>query len=167
MNYIQITPYDIANGPGVRTVLWVSGCGLGCPGCHNPHTHDPYAGQPFDWDALEELLTALRKPYVQGLTFSGGHPLEEYNLASVYNIIRTVKQTLPNKDIWLYTGYKLTYNDFIANDLKGKIISSCDVVVDGPYIQEQRDISLLFRGSRNQRLINVKQTLEKGEIIVC
>jgi anaerobic ribonucleoside-triphosphate reductase activating protein len=124
---------------------------------------------------MNDLLLALNKPYIQGITFSGGHPLEDYNLASIYNIIKTIKTKYPDKDIWLYTGYTLNISHFTTirnpisrhdfdSNLMHDILLLCDVVVDGPYVQELRDISLLYRGSRNQRLIDVKQTLAKGEI---
>lgn len=172
MNYLSITPCDIANGQGVRTVLWVSGCSLHCPGCHNPESHDRFAGKPFDEDAKKELFDALSKPYVQGLTLSGGHPLEGYNLEDLYFLLIDVKKNFPNKDIWLYTGLTLSHADFAypANSpkrqLRYSILNLCDVVVDGPFIQERRDITLQFRGSANQRIIDVEKTLEKGEIVL-
>ena len=172
MNYLSITPCDIANGQGVRTVLWVSGCSLHCPGCHNPESHDRCAGKPFDEDAKKELFDALSKPYVQGLTLSGGHPLEDYNLQTVFVLLVDIKKTFPDKDIWLYTGLTLNASDFVHNnknlmhDLRASILQRCDVVIDGPFIQEQRDITLQFRGSTNQRIIDVAKTIEKKEIIL-
>lgn len=172
MNYLSITPCDIANGQGVRTVLWVSGCSLHCPGCHNPESHDRFAGKPFDEDAKKELFDALSKPYVRGLTLSGGHPLEDYNLEDLYLLLIDIRKNFPDKDIWLYTGLTLVYADFAypANGIKRQlhysILNLCDIVVDGPFIQEQRDITLQFRGSTNQRIIDVAKTLEKGEIVL-
>lgn len=173
MNYHKIEKTSVANGEGVRCVLWVSGCSLHCKGCHNPQTWDFDSGKLFDETAKQELFDALNKPYIQGITFSGGHPLEYENLPDVYNLIKEIRVKFPNKDIWLYTGYTLFINDFdntvdIGWDnwlLKNYILTMCDVVVDGPYIEEQRDITLKFRGSKNQRLIDVKATLEQGEII--
>lgn len=159
MNYIKITKYDIANGPGVRVVLWVSGCRLHCYNCHNPETWDIDAGQIFDENAKKELFDALSKPYIQGITLSGGHPLEPENAPVIYILCKEIKKTFPDKDIWLYTG--LLYEKIKENP----ILDFVDVVVDGPYIDEKRNISLKYRGSENQRVIDVKQTKKEGKII--
>ncbi len=172
MNYLSITPCDIANGQGVRTVLWVSGCSLHCPGCHNPESHDRCAGKPFDEDAKKELFDALSKPYIRGLTLSGGHPLEDYNLQDLFVLLVDIKKTFPDRDIWLYTGLILNPSDFVHNsknlmhDLRTSILQCCDIIVDGPFIQEQRDITLQFRGSTNQRIIDVAKTIEQKEIVL-
>lgn len=174
MNYIGITKTDIANGEGVRCVLWVSGCTVRCKGCHNPETWDFSAGQPFDTSVLGEIVGILKRPWIQGLTISGGNPLEYQNLPDIYNICKTVKELCPDKDIWLYTGYELRDRDFdttvdIGWDnalLMNFILSKCDVVVDGPYVEALRDVSLRFRGSSNQRLIDVKKTREAGQIML-
>lgn len=173
MNYIKISKCDIANGTGIRVVFWASGCSLHCKGCHNPETWDFNSGKPFDDNAKQELFDALNKPWIKGITLSGGHPLEYENLPDIYNIVKDVKEKFPNKDVWLYTGYTLSINDFdtsvdICWDnglLRNYILAMCDVVVDGPYIEDQRDVSLPFRGSKNQRLIDVKKTLEQNKII--
>ena len=172
MNYIKITKNDIANGRGVRCVLWVSGCDVHCKGCHNPESWDFCAGKSFDEMAMKELVEALSRPWIKGLTISGGHPLAYNNLPDVYQICKTVKEQLPEKDIWLYTGYELRAHDFdksvdIGWDnalLMNHILAMCDVVVDGPYKEELRDISLKFRGSSNQRIIDVKKTIENSSI---
>ena len=173
MNYLGITKCDIANGTGIRVVFWASGCSLHCNGCHNPETWDFHSGKPFDDNAKQKLFDALNKPWIKGITLSGGHPLEYENLPDIYNIVKEVKEKFPNKDVWLYTGYTLSINDFdtsvdIGWDnglLRNYILAMCDVVVDGPYIEEQRDVSLPFRGSKNQRLIDVKKTLEQNKIV--
>lgn len=173
MNYHKIEKLSIANGEGIRVVLWVSGCSLHCKGCQNPQTWSFESGKPFDETAKTELFEALDKPYVRGVTFSGGHPLEYENLPYIYDLIKEIKTQFPTKDIWLYTGYTLAINDFnnkvdICWDnglLRNYVISMCDVVVDGQYIEEQRDITLPFRGSRNQRIIDVKETHKQGKII--
>lgn len=165
MNYFGITKCDIANGIGVRVVLWVSGCSLHCKECHNPETWDFSAGKPFDDAAKEELFDVLSKPWVKGITLSGGHPLEIQNRGAVYDLLREIKEKFPNKDIWLYTGYNLDNDDFQNSSIViNQILIMCDVVVDGPFIVEQRDLTLPFRGSHNQRLIDVHQTLEKNQI---
>ena len=153
MNYIKITKHDIANGPGVRVVLWVSGCRCHCKNCHNPETWDFNAGKAFNDKVMNELLDALNHDWISGLTLSGGHPLEYENLPYVYDIIKEVKNKFPNKTIWLYTGYQLTVYDFDSSVevcwdnglLMNHILALCDVVVDGPYIEDQRDITLKFR----------------------
>lgn len=181
MNYHKIDNFSITDGIGARVVLWVSGCTMRCKGCHNPETWAFNSGKLFDETAKEELFEALNKPYIQGITFSGGHPLEDENIDTVYELCYEIRKKYPTKDIWLYTGYNFddflplfqvmprqTYlydNNFILLGRIANIISMCDVVVDGRYIEEQRDITLLFRGSRNQRLIDVKKTIKNGEIV--
>lgn len=181
MNYHKIEKFSVANGTGIRVVLWVSGCSLHCKGCHNPQTWAFDSGKLFDETAKQELFEALDKPYIQGITFSGGHPLENENIDAIYELCLIIKKNFPEKDIWLYTGYNLDAilplfqtmprDTYIWNEntiLLGRIaniISLCDVVVDGPYIEEQRDITLPFCGSKNQRLIDVKETLKQGQIV--
>lgn len=169
MNYHKIEKFSVANGEGIRVVLWVSGCSLHCRGCHNPQTWDFNSGKLFDEDAKKELFEALDKPYIQGITFSGGHPLEDCNVLDIYHLIQSIKIKYKTKDVWLYTG--LLWEDIMAKDddicdkLRQRIVAMCDVVVDGPYIEEQRDITLPFCGSKNQRLIDVKETLKQGQIV--
>ena len=168
MNYHKIEKTSIANGEGIRVVLWVSGCSLHCKGCHNPETWSLCSGKPFDEEAKKELFEALDKPYIQGITFSGGHPLENENLLQIYNLIQNIRLIYKSKDIWLYTGLTwediMSKNDDITDKLRQVIVSMCDVVVDGRYIEEQKDITLKFCGSRNQRLIDVKETLKQGKV---
>ena len=161
MNYIKITKNDIANGTGVRVVLWCAGCKLHCKGCHNPQTWDFRAGKIFDDKAKDELFEALNKPYIQGITFSGGNPLD--NPYPIFLLAKEIKEKFPDKDIWLYSGY--TYEQICQVRERFKVLLYVDVLVDGSYIEEQRDIMLKFRGSKNQRLIDVKKTLEQGTII--
>ena len=179
MNYHKIEKTSVANGPGVRVVLWVSGCSLHCKGCHNPQTWDLNSGKLFDEAAKQELFEALNKPYIQGITFSGGHPLEPENIKKCLGLCMEIKLRYPNKDIWLYTGYtfeeiceKYCYERFYsligANNIQytnWEHLQYIDVLVDGPYIEEQRDITLPFRGSKNQRLIDVKETIKQNKII--
>lgn len=173
MNYHKIEKASVANGTGIRVVLWCSGCRIGCKNCHNPETWCFDSGNFFDDAAKQDLFNALDKSYIQGITFSGGHPLEYENLPTVYDLIKEIKERYPQKDIWLYTGYTLSINDFDSTGdigcdnglLRNYILAMCDVVVDGPYIDEQRDITLKFRGSKNQRLIDVKETLKQNRVI--
>lgn len=173
MNYMQIDKASIGNGKGFRVVLYCSGCSLKCEGCFNQETWDFNAGKHFGQDAMNYVLELLGKPYIQGITFSGGHPLESHNLAGIYNLIQIIKKNFPQKDIWLYTGLTLSIDDFdtssqnqILHNLKKHVISMCDVIVDGPYIESQRDITLPFRGSKNQRIIDVQKTLQQNEIVL-
>lgn len=165
MNYHKIEKTSIANGEGVRVVLWVSGCSLHCKGCHNPQTWDFNSGKLFDKKAREELFNALSKPYIQGITFSGGHPLEPQNRPCIFELLLDIRIKYPYKNIWLYTGFDLTDEDFFnGNNIKRSILGMCDVVIDGAYVEELRDISLPYCGSKNQRLIDVKQTLKNKTI---
>ena len=171
MNYHKLEKTSVANGTGVRVVLWVSGCSLHCRGCHNPETWNIYSGKPFDEEAKNELFEALDKTYIQGVTFSGGHPLEDENVECVYNLMLEIKDKFPEKDIWLYTGYKFEdiLNDpseDISTFLKRKTVSMCDVVVDGPFVESKKDITLKWRGSRNQRVIDYKQSIKENKVIL-
>ena len=105
MNYHKIEKTSVANGTGIRVVLWLSGCSLHCPGCQNPETWDTNSGKPFTWESKQELYAALKQPHIQGITFSGGHPLEEANVKSVLDLIMEIRTFYPDKDIWLYTGW--------------------------------------------------------------
>lgn len=171
MNYHKIEKTSVANGTGIRVVLWVSGCKCRCRGCQNPDTWSFDSGQLFDKSAKEELFEALDKSYIQGITFSGGHPLENENLDEIYELIVEIRDKFPNKDIWLYTGYRF---DRIINSplrdmnttFKKKILELCDVVVDGAYIEELKDITLKWRGSSNQRVIDVSETLKQQEVVL-
>jgi anaerobic ribonucleoside-triphosphate reductase activating protein len=173
MNYHKIEKTSIANGSGIRVVLWCAGCEIHCYNCHNPQTWDFNSGEPFDEEAKQELFEALDKPYIQGITFSGGHPLEDANVKTVLLLIYDIRERFPDKDIWLYTGYTFESifpveksETLTKEDLQRQlVVEACDVVVDGPYIESQRDITLAFRGSRNQRLIDVKKTLKQQKII--
>jgi len=173
MNYLQIEKASVANGIGVRTVLWVSGCSLHCKGCQNPETWDFNAGKPFDDKAKQELFSYLSLPYIRGLTISGGHPLEEKNVRAIVKLISDVIDIFPQKDIWLYTGLKLSKDIFLSPFAGERIdvyrhaaLIYSNVVVDGEYREELRDTTLPFRGSSNQRLIDVKKTLNAGEIVL-
>ena len=175
MNYEKIDKCSVSNGIGVRTVLWVSGCDIHCHNCQNPQTWDFNSGIPFTEDTMKEILEDLSKPYIKGLTLSGGHPLDPHNLPEVYEIVKRVKSEFPNKDIWLYTGYKwedIVEKDRIMKNLKDNdiseldIIKFCDILVDGAYVDELRDISLPFMGSSNQRIIDVQKSLEQNKVIL-
>ena len=161
MNYQKITKYDIANGEGVRVVLWVSGCNHHCEGCQNPETWDPTSGQPFTKEVMDELLEALEPDYISGLTLSGGDPLFPKNRETIYKILQTVKRIYPQKPIWLYTGYKweeIKHNPWIT--------AYTDVIVDGEFIANQKDITLPWCGSTNQRVIDVEKSVLQRKVVL-
>lgn len=164
MNYEKIDKCSVSNGTGVRTVLWVSGCGLFCRNCHNSQTWDFNSGIPFTDDTMQELLYELDKPYIKGLTLSGGHPLDPLNAPEVLKIVKRVKVNQPSKDIWIYTGY--TWEYVMQNETLKEIMQYTNVLVDGEYVDELRDISLAFRGSGNQRIIDVPKSLAANKVVL-
>ena len=151
MNYAGIKKVDIANGPGVRVSLFVSGCRNHCKGCFNPETWDFAYGQPFTRETEDEIIEALRPSWIQGLSILGGEPTEEENAAVLIPFLKRVREKLPEKDIWLYSGY--TYEMLQGEE----ILTLVDVLVDGPFLLEQKDAGLAFRGSRNQRIIDLRE----------
>ncbi|MBO5568428.1 MAG: anaerobic ribonucleoside-triphosphate reductase activating protein [Clostridia bacterium] len=151
MNYAEIKKVDIANGPGVRVSLFVSGCRNHCKGCFNPETWDFDYGRPFTRATEDEIIEALRPSWIQGLSILGGEPTEEENAAVLIPFLKRVRAALPDKDIWLYSGY--TYE--VLRDKE--ILTLADVLVDGPFLLEQKDAGLAFRGSRNQRIIDLRE----------
>ena len=160
MNYHNITVDDMLNGDGLRTVLWVSGCDHRCRGCQNPQTWPEESGIPFDDAAREELFEALSRDYMNGITFSGGDPLFGPNRRTVGELIMEIRERLPEKTIWLYTGS-------LFEEIKSiPFIRLVDVVVDGPYIESLRDTQLHWKGSKNQRVIDVKRTFEEGRVVL-
>ena len=158
MNYAYITKCDQVNGEGLRVTLWVTGCPNHCEVCQNEWSWDPHMGVPFDNDAYKELTDSLNKDYIAGLTFCGGEPLAPYNFEIVTALAKDIKEQFPNKTIWCYTGY--TYEDI--KDLE--IMNYVDVLVDGRFVQALKDIKLYWRGSSNQRVIDVPKTRETGNI---
>ena len=150
MNYVAIDQFDTANGLGIGTVLWVSGCEHNCPQCHNPQTHDPNFGRRWTDRQLEFLLKTLEPDYITRLTISGGDPLYPTNRSEVERILQTIKSTYPQKVIWLYTGY--LYEQVKTLELMKYV----DVLVDGPFLIAQKSLDLKFRGSANQRIIHLK-----------
>lgn len=161
MNYGNIKKTDIANGPGVRVSLFVSGCRNRCKGCFNPETWSFRYGKPFDALVGYKVIEALAPDYISGLSILGGDPMEPENVDIVTSFCSIVKDEYPNKTIWLYTGYK--YED-IAEKYPD-LLKFIDVMVDGPFIEELKDISLTFRGSSNQRIIDVPESLKSGRVV--
>ena len=162
LRIIDITAPDINNGNGIRVTLWVAGCTHKCKGCHNAWTWNYNQGKDFlaeQDEILHKLSTWLDRDYVEGITFSGGDPLDQDNdgLCELYNIIKWVRNNFPKKTIWLYTGYTKEEIDESNNYMRKKVVDSLDVLVDGPYKEELRDIAHCpFRGSTNQRIIYIK-----------
>ena len=171
MNYAGIKYCDIANGLGCRTVLFVSGCRNACKGCFQPQTWDFHYGEPFDEKAQEEILHSLEPDYVQGITLLGGEPFEEENQVALVPFMRRVREQYPNKDVWAFTGY-IYDKDLIPGGRKyteytDELLSMIDILVDGPFMEELKDITLKFRGSRNQRVIDLSKTIQCGKICLA
>lgn len=170
MNYGEIKKCDIANGLGVRVTLFVSGCTHHCKGCFNPMTWDFNYGKPFTAQTEEEILKLLSPDYIDGLTLLGGEPMEKINQRGLLPLLRMVKKLYPKKNIWCYTGYTLE-TDLLSESMArcectDEILSLIDVLVDGEFIEEQKNISLAFRGSENQRIIDMPKTLESGSVVL-
>lgn len=162
MNLSGINYESIVDGPGVRLVLYVSGCRHNCEGCHNPSTFSFTAGKECTQDVKDSIIRYVRDHgYISGITFSGGDPL--YSANDVESLILDIRQEFPAISIWLYTGF--TFEQAMAQPKTRRVLNQCDVMVDGEYIQDERDISLSFRGSRNQRIIDVKQSLATGNVV--
>lgn len=176
MRYAQIRELDISNGEGVGVALFVQGCRFACKNCFNPDTWDFNGGKEWTQETEDKLIELASRPYIKRLSILGGEPLADENLDGVLHLVNRFRLSFPNKSIWLYSGY--TWNQLFEDDefdisggitenqTRRAIILSCDVMVDGRYIDSQRDISLKWRGSSNQRVIDIKQSLQKGEIIL-
>ena len=170
MNFATIKPVDIANGEGVRVTLFVSGCRHGCKSCFNPEAWSFEYGQPFNQQIIDNLLESLKPDFISGLTLLGGEPFEPENQKGLLDLVKQVKAAYPNKNIWCFTGFLLDY------ELLGKsrantpymheLLSYIDVLVDGRFVEELKDITLRFRGSRNQRIIDVQKTLQENKIVL-
>lgn len=161
MNYATIKSYDIADGPGVRVSLFVSGCRHHCKGCFNAETWDFHYGQPYTHKTQEEILRALKPDYIQGFTLLGGEPFEPENQVELVHLLKAVRQAYPKKDIWCYTGYlydvDLIEGGKVFTGVTEEMLSYIDVLVDGEFIEAEKDLSLQFRGSRNQRIIHLRE----------
>ena len=168
MNYAEIKNYDIANGLGVRVSLFVSGCTHHCKGCFNPMTWDFSYGKPFTQATIDELLEMLSPSYIDGLTLLGGEPMEPDNQRALLPLLREVRRRFPDKNIWCYTGYLLDEELLKPSrarcEVTDEMLSMIDVLVDGEFVEEKKNISLSFRGSENQRLIDLQPTLGTGRI---
>lgn len=170
MNYHNITTDDMNNGEGLRTVLWLTGCNHHCKGCQNPMTWDPNDGIKFDGEAEFELMENLKKEYISGLTLSGGDPLHPDNRTDVMWLLNRMRQrmdykNIPKKTVWLYTGY--TWEEIKNLDSHAQcILNNIDVLVDGRFEEDLKDVNYPWAGSTNQRVIDVQKSLEKGEVVL-
>ena len=170
MNYAEIKYCDVANGPGVRTSLFVSGCSHHCPGCFNEIAWDFNYGKPFTQDTIDSIIESLKPNYIQGLTLLGGEPFEYSNQKGLLPLVRQVREVLPQKDIWCFTGF-LFDKDIIENTCKkwketNELLSYIDVLVDGRFVEELKNLNLKFKGSENQRTILVNESLKSGNVIL-
>lgn len=171
MHYGMIKKCDIANGEGVRVSLFVSGCRNKCKGCFQPETWDFTYGKLFDRGAAEEIFSALDNPSVRGITVLGGEPLEPENQSEVLSLIREVRRRFPEKSVWLYTG--ATYDQLSGGEISRyhteyleDILSLLDILVDGPFVEKEKSLGLRFRGSKNQRVIDMRATRREGRVVI-
>ena len=160
MRYHNITKDDMLNGDGLRVVLWTAGCSHCCKGCHNPVTWDPNGGLYFDEEAKKELFEALEKDYISGVTFSGGDPLHTANRECILKLAKEIKAQFPQKTIWLYTGFLWEQIEAL------EIMNYVDVVVDGEFEEDKKDTTLRWKGSSNQRVIDVKKTKDQQKVVL-
>lgn len=190
IRYASIRSLDISNGEGVGVALFVQGCHFHCKNCFNPETWDFSGGKEWTEEIKNKFFELIDRPYIKRISILGGEPLAEKNLDDVLDLVNKIRLSLPQKSIWLYTGYKtvgikdglwilepnivtekILEPDKLINGIdnlkkRSKIISKCDVLIDGQYIDSQRDITLSYRGSKNQRVINIQKSLQKGEIVL-
>lgn len=178
MRYAQIRSMDLSDGEGVGIALFVQGCHFHCPSCFNQDTWDFNGGKEWTEKTKETFLKLADKPYIKRVSFLGGECLANENLEGVYDVIKDVKELFPDKKIWMYTGYtwESIFNPIVTDnldlerdrliELRKMIVKMTDILIDGQYIHEQRDMNLKFRGSKNQRVIDVKKSIKQGKIIL-
>ncbi len=170
MYYSTIKKYDIADGLGVRVTLFVSGCTNQCPGCFQPETWDFHYGKPYTEETREEVLAAMDHDYIRGLTFLGGEPFELVNQGPLADLAQEARRRYPGKDIWSYTGFVYD-RDLVPGGKRwgadtSRLLSQLDILVDGPFIEEKKNLMLFFRGSENQRILDMPATLREGRVIL-
>jgi len=164
MNYFSYQKADVLNGEGMRCVLWVSGCSHGCSGCFSPESHSVNHGLVFDQEIKERILLDLSKSYITGFTWSGGDPMHKRNFTHVKTFSSQIKKELPSKDIWLYTGF--TFEEILKDKERREVLEYVDVLVDGKFDESLKSRDAKFRGSTNQRLVDVQCSLQKGEVVL-
>lgn len=168
MNFATIKPFDVANGPGVRVSLFVSGCTHRCKGCFNEEAWDFNYGEEFTSETLDRILTAIKPDYIKGFSLLGGEPFEPRNQVVLADVLETIKKTYPDKNIWCYTGY--TYDEDLLTgrlcdkSITEKMLKNIDILVDGKFVEELKNLKLRFKGSENQRIIDLRKTEESGKI---
>ena len=169
MNYARINPNDIANGIGVRVTLFVSGCTHHCKGCFNSETWDFGYGTPFTEETTEHIIKLLEPSYIEGLTLLGGEPMEPQNQRALLPLLKKVRKIYPQKSIWCYSGY-LFDKEILSGrahcEVTDELLSYIDVLVDGRFVEEKKNIMLKFRGSENQRIIDVRKSLSENKVII-
>ena len=166
MNYASIKTCDIANGPGVRVSLFVSGCTHHCKDCFNPEAWDFSYGEPFTQAVIDHIIELLRPHYIRGITYLGGEPFDPRNQEGLLTLTRKIKAELPEKSIWAFTGYVFGKTLPVLPGVTDELLQALDVLVDGPFIAAQKNLSLRFRGSNNQRLIDMKKTRAAGDAVL-
>lgn len=166
MNYATIKKNDIANGPGIRVSLFVSGCRHRCKNCFNSEAWDFEYGNPFTDKVIDEIITALKPDYVEGLSLLGGEPFEPENQKGLIKLLEKVRNELPNKNVWCYTGFTFENDLFNGSETSKKMLSKIDVLVDGKFVEELKDPSLIFRGSSNQNIIDVQKSLKQNTMVL-
>ena len=171
MNYATFRTHDVANGPGVRVSLFVSGCTHRCRGCFNAEAWDFSYGQPYTQELEERILDALSPSYIKGFSLLGGEPFEPSNQAALVGLLERIKERYPQKTVWCYSGYSFTEDILPCRigdpDITRRMIERIDVLVDGKFVKEKKDLSLRFRGSSNQRIINVPASLKSKSVVLC
>lgn len=160
MRYNKIRKMDISNGPGVRVSIFLQGCSFNCKNCFNPETHDFNKGEEFTYDTINKLLELSDKEYINGLSILGGEPLHEFNILGTIKLAKAFKEKFPNKTIWVWTGF------LFENVINKDIFKYIDILVDGRFEEEHKDIRLKYCGSTNQRVIDVKQSIEQNKIVL-
>ena len=167
MNYATIKKFDIANGPGVRVSLFVSGCRHHCKNCFNKEAWDFNYGAPFTNEVMDEVLEACKPSHITGISLLGGEPFEKENRAGLIELLKKFREMYPEKNVWCYTGFVLDEELLKAGESDTlELLSLIDVLVDGRFVEELKNLALMFRGSSNQRIIDVPKTLEKGEVVL-
>ena len=166
MNYATIKDYDIANGPGVRVSLFVSGCVHHCKDCFNPEAWDFDYGEPFTETVMERILTMMRPEYIRGITYLGGEPFDPHIVPGLLELTRKIRAAYPDKSIWSFTGYVYGQNLPQLPGVTEELLAGLDVLVDGPFIASLKNLGLRFRGSENQRLIDMPKTLRTGAVVL-
>ncbi|MBQ8850701.1 MAG: anaerobic ribonucleoside-triphosphate reductase activating protein [Clostridia bacterium] len=170
MNFATFRTHDVANGSGVRVSLFVSGCTHHCKGCFNAEAWDFSYGEPYTEELEEKIISALAPDYIKGFSLLGGEPFEPSNQAALVGLLEKIKKTYPQKTVWCYSGYDFERDILPCRlgdaDITRRMINCIDVLVDGEFVEEKKDLSLRFRGSSNQRIINVPVSLEKGEVVL-